>query len=175
MVAGALGILGFALHAWPSTPPAPVEPQHLALVVLTVPGTEHSYFAPGNFTVSSAGEVVVTVMNYDTMPAWGPGMAGQVRGVVGGTETVYATLSSAPQKVTELAPGTYGHTLSISDGTYDINAPIPAATSPSAPSEVVFTLYLPHPGTYTWWCGAMCGPLPMGLGGGMAGVLTVTS
>ncbi len=172
----ALGVTG-ALFVASSPPPVPQRAtQYLTLDVLVSPGTGHAYFAPGNFTLSSETPVEVTIENFDTSAAVASPMATQVRGVTNGEESVTFAPGANVVQVTSLGSNDVSHTFSISAGQlYNVNVPIPPAAAPGRPSVVQFTLYLSHPGTFTWWCSAVCGQMPMGLGGGMAGVIVVTS
>lgn len=171
---GAVSIAALGLESRAS-PPAPEGVQYLGISVQTTPGSHHSYFAPGNFTVSSRGEVELTFTNYDPATAPVSLYSAQVVGVLGGSEKVWVTPSSTPTTVSSLGVNDVAHTFSISDGPYTINIPILPATSIYEPSVTQAVIYLDEPGTYTWWCSAPCGPLPMTLGGGMAGTITVTS
>ncbi|MDE1837132.1 MAG: hypothetical protein KGJ23_11060 [Euryarchaeota archaeon] len=174
LVASALAI-GGALYFASAPPAAPTSVQQLTLTVNVVPGTDHTYFSPGNLTLRT-GVVRITIVDYDTVAAQGPPMAGQVRGLMGGTETVHFSLAAAPVLLSSMNSNDIAHTFSVADGTYyDINAPVPVAAGPGAPSQVTFLVYFAHPGEFTWWCGAVCGFMPMSPGGGMAGTLTITS
>lgn len=174
VVLAGLSLMGIAL-AFSVSPPLPSAQQQLSMVVQTIPGTDHSYFAPGNITISSRSEVVLTIQNFDDKASPISPWAAVVTGVVGGTEKVTFAPGTKPVDVGSLAQNDVAHTFSISAGTtYDVNVPIPPASGPYSPSVVQVILYLNQPGTYTWWCSAPCGPLPMDVGGGMAGPITVT-
>jgi hypothetical protein len=174
LLATVAGTGAFLLHT--SAPPLPnYAPQHLSLVINVVVGTQHPYFDPGNFTVSDSSPVIVTITNYDTGASPVPPLATLVRGVSGGVEYLTPSPGAKTSEVSFLADTDISHTFAMDGGPYNVNVPVPPAASAGSPAVVQFTIYFSSPGSFDWWCAAICGAMPMGMGGGMAGVVTVTS
>ncbi len=142
-----------------SSPPAPA---HMYLTVQINPVTGTPQYSPANFTVP-AGEVIFTIIDYDSPMAWSACPC-NVSGTVGGTETVNGTSLTA-------VPNTNAaHTFTITS--LNVNVVSPGS------STTTFTLQL-SPGTYHWVCLAPCGAngysgAPMGVPGWMAGTMTVS-
>ncbi len=117
-----------------------------------------------NFTLPE-GLLIVTITDHDTPASWG-GCSCNVKGTVGGTETINGTPTSY------VNPANVAHTFDVPQ--IGVNVLVPGQ------SFVAFEVNLKQTGSFRWECLAPCGSGPNGYGfpmftpGFMEGTLTVT-
>ncbi len=163
------GILGHAV--FPTTAKTSVT-DHIYLSVAYNPFTGLDEYFPANFTVPADTPVVFTITNYDNGTNLIANEYSQVRGTVGGTETV--TNASVANAVLQSLPvDQVAHTFTLMSGAYDVNVPIPAAQD-QTPTVVTFTLVFSQAGQFMWNCMAPCDDAAMTTPGFMTGTISVT-
>ncbi|MHB8586327.1 MAG: hypothetical protein ACYDDF_10900 [Thermoplasmatota archaeon] len=172
VLAGAAFATGLAASGMGGNP-APSKTDYLYLTITQNPNNGIDTYLPANFSVPAGTDVVVTITNYDNGTNPVDPYYSQIRGTVGGTETLYADSPGATVVSGSIDNATVGHTFTISANGVDVNAPIPPATN--HPTVVRFTLHFTKAGLYPWNCFAPCDMGAMGKRGYMAGTLTVTA
>jgi hypothetical protein len=179
-VAAALVVLAgiFAMAAGgqshaPPTAPVSSGTSYLYLTVAFNPVSGMDEFFPANFSVSAHQAVVLTITNYDNGSNAIPAQYQQVRGVIGGYETLWSSPTSTPVKVTAVNNPNIAHTFTIGQGPDALNVPIPVAGPTGAPSMVQVVLELNATGVMMWNCMAPCDDGSMATLGLMAGTVTV--
>ena len=130
-------------------------------------------YSPTNITVHADALVTIIITNYDTQIHSAPPLAQQVSGTAGGVAYYQFSLNAHAQSLGQLASSDISHTFSVDYGSTWLNVPVPPAASPTNPSVTTFTTSFSSIGTYTWYCDAMCGSLPMTPPGEMAGYVHV--
>lgn len=125
-------------------------------------GSGFPQYTPANFTVHR-GLVKVTITDQDSVTSWSQCTC-EVRGTVGGTETINGTPESY------VSPANVAHTFTISSLSINVLSP--------GQSVVTFELNLDQTGSFTWLCDAPCGAnngygFPMFTPGFMEGTMTV--
>jgi hypothetical protein len=146
---------------------------HVYLTVAYNPFTTLDEYFPANFTVPANVPVIITITNYDNGTNAVPSGFENVRGTVGGTETV-TDATAADRSVTSVPATAVAHTFTIMSGGLNVNAPIPAAQG-TTPTVVTFTLQLSQAGLVSWHCMAPCDDQAMSTPGFMTGTITVVS
>lgn len=162
------GILGHV-----ATPPVVTTTgtDHLYLTVAFDPYTGLDQYFPANFTVPANVPVLITITNYDNGSNTIPSGFNQVRGTVGGTETLTnATVSG--QAVSSVPADQVAHTFTLDASPYGVNVPIPAADR-QTPTVVTFTVVFTTTGQFVWHCEAMCDDAAMTTPGFMMGTVSV--
>jgi hypothetical protein len=119
----------------------PTGPAHMYLTIQINPVTGWPQYSPANFTVP-AGEVVFTIVDYDSPMNW-TSCTCNVNGTVGGTETVNGTSYSV------VSNANVAHTFDIPSLHLNVMSP--------GMSTVTFAVDLTQAGTYTWMCVTPCG------------------
>lgn len=187
VVAGFAGLIvvagGIAALAWgPGSVPSSTSAagsgsagaiDYLYLTIAFNPGTGMDQYFPANFTVPAHELVVVTITNFDNGTNVVPQGAATVRGTVGGVAYLQVAGSSAKHSYSQLAPNKVVHTFSMAQAPYDLNVPLPSATSLSEPTVVTFDAYFNQSGTFAWNCLAPCDMNSMMTSGLMTGTVTV--
>lgn len=168
-----LGVLVGGILGHLSAPPVVTTSgtDHLYLEVAYDPYTGLDKYFPANFSVPVNVPVIITITNYDNGTNTIPAAYGQVRGTVGGTETVTnATASGVAQ--TAVPVDQVAHTFTLEAAPYNINVPIPAAQD-TTPTVVTFTVLFTTEGQFVWHCMAPCDDAAMMTPGFMMGTVTV--
>lgn len=154
---------GLAGTSGPTHPhAAPMVTTNLYLTVNLNPVTGWPQYTPANFTVT-AGEVFVTITDYDAPGAW-DGCMCNVTGTAGNSEALNGSA------ISDFSSANVAHTFDVP--ALGINALIPGM------STVTFTLFLNQTGSYTWYCEAPCQYPPngpMGFPGYMTGTMTIVA
>ncbi|MGI0133092.1 MAG: hypothetical protein ACREDK_08430 [Thermoplasmata archaeon] len=154
---------------------------HLTIEIVKDTSGQYVY-SPSSFHAPAGSTLEVTIVNYDPTnhsTSWaycnvtgtmgdmmggaygGPGGGGMWGGMWGG-----AGLHG-------LSPGMVSHTFTIHGNGFNVNVPVPAARSASAPAFVNFTMVLHGATTLAWNCEAFGMGPELGPGGGMAGEFTL--
>lgn len=162
------GILG---HVVAPSAAADSTAEHLYLTVAFDPYTGLDEYFPANFTVPANVPVTITITNYDNGTNAVPAEYSQVRGTVGGMETVTSATASNVSLGSVPAAGV-AHTFTVASAPYDINVPIPAAQG-ETPTIVTFTVVFTATGQFAWHCKAPCDMVAMMTPGFMTGTVTV--
>lgn len=170
----ALGVLagGVLGHAAAPSVVAKADTDHLYLAIAYNPYTGLDQYFPANFTVPANVPVIITITNYDNGTNLVPADFSQVRGTVGGTETVTNATASGVAR-TSVPVDQIAHTFTLNAAPYDINVPIPAAQG-TTPTVVTFTVVFTATGQFVWHCMAPCDNMAMMTPGLMMGFVTVT-
>ncbi|HYM40120.1 MAG TPA: hypothetical protein VEY12_08275 [Thermoplasmata archaeon] len=169
----AYGLLAPAGHASGATGPASID--RLYLTIAFNPGTGHDEYFPANFTVPADTPVLVTITCYDNASNPVPNAVGEVKGTVGGVETITNETNPNGFVVSRVNGTAVSHTFTLNSPPYDLNVPVPPAPSKAVPVLVTFGAYFNATGSFMWQCLAPCDPVSMATMGLMMGTVTVVN
>ena len=127
-------------------------------------------YDPANFTVPSHTPLVFVITNYDTGENPVAPTLARVSGTLGNVEY----LNGSTTGVSSVPASEVAHTFSILGSTYNVNVPIPAASS-TTPTVVMFYTYFNTTGVFVMHCLAPCDSWSMGTPGYMTGTMTVVA
>jgi hypothetical protein len=130
-----------------------------------------SYGPTNQFQIPAHSLVTVHVRQYDSGGSLNNSWFDQVRGTVGGTETVNGKV------VTSINPNTVGHTFTMrgtpgTDSGFFLNVPLPLVPGDSQADNgqyvsITFSFVAGTKGLYAWSCEYPCGTSVAGFGGPM--------
>jgi hypothetical protein len=150
----AIGLVGVSMGAFAYLSLAP-SPRAQVQVELTIVqnATSGAYqFSPQTIRVPAGALVEMRITNYDPMNHSVEPIYCDVTGTTDGMMDAWGggMGSMMSQRMRGLPPGAIGHTFSIQGPGYDLNVPIPPASSSGAPSVVTFS-FVSH-GSTAWSC-----------------------
>ncbi len=171
-------VAGFAALMWEGSSASGATGSSLPTVErnLTIqwdPSASSYVYSSAHLSVPLNTHVVFVITNYDPEAASyipSPSDA-RVSGTNGATMTVLR--DGASSVATEVPFAQVSHTFTISSGIYDVNVPIPVASSSTDPVQVSFSVDFTTPGTFDWGCVILCGTQDMTAPGDMYGTITV--